>query len=185
MSSSVPSWFALPPSSRPLLSSIIVAFFFNLPRLLTVHPAEVAVPANGDNVGKEHAVLQGQKGKVDCLNHGPQHPVGLQRRPPRLLQAFLGAVAFHRCHAAEERSDHDRREQTLVAGHTSEGLNPLVASIDIAGKEAEPSCSNRAKHAYNKKDQLALCHFSFAIIVSSIEVTCTHIHRIVPCVQYG
>lgn len=46
-------------------------------RRLAVDPAQVAIPANGNNIGKQDAVLERQKGEIDHLHKRPDHPVGL------------------------------------------------------------------------------------------------------------
>lgn len=114
---------------------------------LAVDPAEVAVPANGDDIGKQQTVLQRQEGKVDKLHRRPQHPVGLEGRPPGLVEALLGALALHRGHAAEEDADHDGSKQQLVSRHARQRLDSGIPEADATGQEAQPGRSNRAKDA--------------------------------------
>lgn len=52
--------------------------YFEAISLLAVHPAEVAVPADGDDVGKQDSVLERQECEVDGLDKRPHHPVGLE-----------------------------------------------------------------------------------------------------------
>ncbi|KAI9171805.1 LOW QUALITY PROTEIN: hypothetical protein HJFPF1_01296 [Paramyrothecium foliicola] len=118
-----------------------------LQRLLAVDPAEVAVPTDGNNVGEEHPVRQGHVGEVDKLNKRPDHPVGLERRPPSLLEPLLGAGALHGGHAAQEHTDHDGRKEGLVTGNAGERLHALVPESDVAGKEAKPRGGHGAKDA--------------------------------------
>lgn len=106
--------------------------------LLAVDEAQVAVPPNRHNVGEEEAVLQRHEAKVDNLHKGPHQPVGLQRRPPRLVQTSLGACALHGRHAAEEDTNHDGGEGELVTGHAGEDLDLAVGVGDAASEEAEP-----------------------------------------------
>lgn len=101
--------------------------------LLAVDPAEVAVPADGDNVGKQDSVLERQEGKVDGLHKRPHHPVGLQGRPPSLLEALLGTVSFHGSHAAEEHANHDGCKQGLVAGNAGKSFDSRVSEANVAG----------------------------------------------------
>lgn len=114
---------------------------------LAVDPAEVAVPSDGDNVGKQDAVLKRQKGKVDGLNKGPHQPVCLEGGPPRRLQTLLCARSLHGGHAAEEGTNHDGGKQGLVAGNTGERLYPWVSERDVAGQESEPCRGDRAEEA--------------------------------------
>lgn len=115
--------------------------------LFAVDQAEVAVPANGNNVGEENPVLKGEEAKVDDLDEGPNHPVGLKGRPPGLLKACLRAGALHGGHAAQEDTDHDGSKGQLVTGHTGEDLHARVWQIDAASQEAEPGRGNGAKDA--------------------------------------
>lgn len=115
--------------------------------LLAIDPAEVAVPANGYDIGKQDAMLKRQEGKVDCLNNGPHQPVGLQGRPPRLLEALFGTGTLHGGHAAEESANHDGSKQRLVASDAGESFNSRVPKVDIASQESEPGCGDRAKDA--------------------------------------
>lgn len=117
---------------------------------LAVHPAEVAVPANGDDIGKQQTVLQRQEGEVDELDKRPQHPVGLERRPPGGVEALLGALALHRSHAAQEDSNHDGSEERLVGRHARQRLNTGISEGDAPGEETQPSGCNRPKNTYNR-----------------------------------
>lgn len=117
---------------------------------LAVHPAEVAVPANGDDIGKQQAVLQRQEGEVDKLDKRPQHPVGLQSRPPGGVEALLGAFALHGGHAAQEDSNHDGSEERLVGRHARQRLNTGISEGDATGEEAQPGGCNRAKNTCNR-----------------------------------
>lgn len=90
-------------------------------------------------------MLERQEGEVDHLDKGPDHPVGLEGRPPRLLQALLGAGSLHGGHAAEERADHNGGKDELVAGDAGEHLDALVPRVDVAGQEAEPGGGNGAE----------------------------------------
>lgn len=115
------------------------------PPLLVVDPAQVTVPANGHNIGKQHTVLQGQEGKVDHLDKGPDHPVCLERGPPCGLELLLRAAALHGGHAAEEDADHDGGEGELVAGNAGHGGEALVGRVDAAGEEVEPGGGDGAE----------------------------------------
>lgn len=117
---------------------------------LAVDPAEVAVPADGDDVGKHDAMGQGHVGEVDELDERPDTPVSLEGRPPRRLELLLGAGALHGGHAAEEDADHDGGEAALVDGHAGEGGEPRVGRVDAACDEVEPSGSHRAEDAFSK-----------------------------------
>lgn len=114
-------------------------------KLLAVDPAQVAVPANGDNVGKEHTVLQRQEGKVDGLHKRPDHPVGAEGGPPGLLEALLDAGALHGGHAAEEDTNHGRGKDGLVDKDAPEGLDALIGEGDPASEEIEPRCCRGTK----------------------------------------
>lgn len=115
--------------------------------LHAVHPAEVTVPADGNDIGEQDTMLQGHECEVDHLDEGPDQPIRLQRRPPGLLQPLLGAYAFHSCHAAQEDTDHDRSEGTLVTPNACESLEAWSSSdIHSAGKEIDPCGHDRAKH---------------------------------------
>ena len=94
-------------------------------------------------------MLQGEEGEVDELDERPDHPVGLERRPPRLLEALLGAGALHGGHAAEEDANHDGREERLVAADAGERLEARVAQVDAAGQDAEPRRGDGSKDACN------------------------------------
>lgn len=99
-------------------------------------------------------MLERQEGEVDHLDERPHHPVGLQRRPPRLVEALLDAGALHRGHAAQERADHDGREEHLVAGDASEHLDALVPRVDVASQEAEPRRGHGAEDAWASQSML-------------------------------
>ncbi|KEY66491.1 hypothetical protein S7711_10903 [Stachybotrys chartarum IBT 7711] len=116
--------------------------------LFAVDPAQVAVPADGYDVGEQHPVRQRHIGEVDHLDEWPDHPVGLERGPPRLLEPLLGALALHGGHAAEEDSDHDGREEQLVTGHAREHFNALVPHNDLERQESKPGGSHGSEHAY-------------------------------------
>jgi hypothetical protein len=90
-------------------------------------------------------VGQRDEGEVDHLDKRPDHPVGLQGRPPGLLQPLLGAFALHGGHAAQEDANHDGGEEALVAGNTGQRLDALVACIDVTGQKAKPGSSDGAK----------------------------------------
>lgn len=113
--------------------------------LLAVDPAQVRVPTNSNNVCKENSVLKRQKGKVDGLHSWPDHPVGLERGPPGLVEALLCAVALHGGHTAEEDTDHDGCKDELVAGDTGQSLEPSVSHVDVASEEAEPGGGHGAE----------------------------------------
>lgn len=95
-------------------------------------------------------MLEGDEGEVDDLDERPEHPVSLERRPPGGLDSLLGAVAFHGGHAAKEDADHDGCEEKLIASHTGESFNLLVACVDIASEETKPGCRNGAKDDYQE-----------------------------------
>lgn len=90
-------------------------------------------------------MLQGQECEIDGLDERPNHPVGLESRPPRLLKSFFGAGTLHGGHAAEESTDHDRGKEGLIAEDTSSGLDSSVGKVDIASQESEPCGSNGTK----------------------------------------
>lgn len=90
-------------------------------------------------------MLQRQEGEVNRLHKGPDHPVGLERGPPGRLELLLGAVALHGGHAAEEDTDHDRREGELVSGDAGNCRKALVGRVDAAGQKVEPCCGSRTK----------------------------------------
>lgn len=117
---------------------------------LAVHPAEVAVPANGDDIGKQQTVLQRQEGEVDKLHKRPEHPVGLESRPPSGVEALLGAFALHGGHAAEEDSNHDGSEERLVGRHSRQRLDTGISKGDATGQETQPGGCNRPKNTYNR-----------------------------------
>lgn len=95
-------------------------------------------------------MLEGDEGEVDDLDKGPEHPVGLERRPPSGLDSLLGAVAFHGGHAAKEDADHDGCEEKLIASHTGESFNLPVARVDVASEETKPGCCYGAKDDYQE-----------------------------------
>ncbi len=144
--------------------------------LLAVDPAEIAVPADGDDIGKEHAVLQGQECKVDGLDKGPDHPVGLEGGPPGFLEALLGGGALHGGHAAEEDANHGGGEDGLVDEDAGEGLDALVGEGDAAGEEVEPGSGGRAKD-----DFFRVTLVFFASICCSAKTGQTHHLRKGPC----
>lgn len=114
--------------------------------LLGVDPAQVRVPANRDDVGKEKTILQGNEREVDNLDSRPEHPVCLQSRPPCLVDALLRTLAFHGGHATKKDTDHDRRKAKLVASDTGEDFGLLVRHVDPSSKEGKPSSSDRAEN---------------------------------------
>jgi hypothetical protein len=121
------------------------------PFLLGVDPAQVRVPANRYDIGKEQTVLQRNEGEVDDLDGRPEHPVGLQRWPPSLADSFLCTLALHGGHAAKEYTYHDRCKTKLITGDPSEDLCLLVPRhINSACEESEPCCSNRTEHNCKK-----------------------------------
>lgn len=124
--------------------------------LLAVDPAEIAIPADGDDVGKEHAVLQREKGKVDGLDKRPDHPVGLESGPPGLLEALRGRGALHGGHAAEEDANHGGGKDGLVNEDAGEDFGALVGKGDAAGEKVEPGSGGRSKYGF----LLFLCNVS-------------------------
>lgn len=115
--------------------------------LLGVDPAQVRVPANRYDIGKEQTVLQGNEGEVDDLDGRPEHPVGLQGWPPGLVDSFLCTLPLHCGHTAKEYTYHDRCKTKLIAGDPSEDFRLLVPwHVDPACEESEPCCSNRTEH---------------------------------------
>lgn len=95
-------------------------------------------------------MLEGDEGEVDDLNERPEHPVGLEGRPPGGLDSLLGVVSFHGGHAAKEDADHDGCKGELIASHTSESFNLSVARVDVASEETKPGCRNGAKDDYRE-----------------------------------
>lgn len=115
-------------------------------KLFAIDPAQIAVPANGNDIGEEHAVLEREKGKVNGLDKGPDHPVGAEGGPPGLLEALLGRITLHGGHAAEEDGNHGGRKDGLIDKDAGEGLDALVGRGDAAGEKVEPGGSGRTKY---------------------------------------
>ena len=70
--------------------------------LLAVQVAEVAVPAQRDNIDDENSVVQWNQLEVDSLDKRPHHPVLCQSGPVALLQLLLWTCTLHDGHAAQE-----------------------------------------------------------------------------------
>lgn len=118
----------------------------------TIHPAQVAVPSNRDDIGKQKPVLEGQESEVDKLDKGPDHPVGLEGGPPGLVEPLLGARAFHGGHAAEEDTDHDGSKAQLIASDAGKGLEMGSARDgDSTSQEGEPSGGHWAEDACDER----------------------------------
>jgi hypothetical protein len=103
-----------------------------------VEEAQVAVPADGNEVDEQDAVRQRDKLEVDELHKGPDEVIGLQGGQVALVQLLLGAAALHDGHAAQEDADEGGREQALVAGHPGQDLGVLVLEHHLVLQEAEP-----------------------------------------------
>lgn len=130
-------------------SLLFTPFPFRLFLLCAVDHAQEAVPADGDDVDEEDAVVQGHELEVDELDEGPEHVVGLQGGPVALLELLLRASALHDGHAAQEEADEGRREQELVAGHARrDGGVGAAAHHDVALQEAEPGRGGGAEDGF-------------------------------------
>lgn len=116
-----------------------------LPSLGAVEEAQVAVPADADNVNKEQSVLQRHKGKVDGLHGGPDVVVARQGGAVVFVELLLGVGPLKDGHGGEEDADHDGGEDALVAGDAGDGLDCWVAVDDVAGEEVEPCCGDGAE----------------------------------------
>lgn len=91
---------------------------------------------------------QGHISEVDELHERPDHPVRLQGGPPGLVEPLLDALTLHGGHAAEEDTNHDGGECSLVASHTSKSLETGIAgNSDLAGQEVEPGGGHRSEDA--------------------------------------
>ena len=116
---------------------------------LGVDPAQVRVPADGNDVDEDDTVLKRDKGEVDNLNERPQHPVSLESWPPSFLDSLISTLAFHSRHAAKEDTNHDGCKDKLIASNAGKDLESLVGNTDITGKETEPVGRNRSKYHYS------------------------------------
>jgi len=108
------------------------------PELRAIQVAQVAVPANGDGVDEEQAVLVRDELEVEHLHKGPDHPVGGEGGLVAALELGARAGAFQSGHGAEEDADHDGGEEELVGGDAGEHLCVLVGEDDPALEEVEP-----------------------------------------------
>lgn len=116
--------------------------------LAAVDPAQITVPADGHDIGKEDTVLEGQEGKVDGLHKRPNHPVGAEGRPPHLLEALRGTGTLHGGHAAQKGANGDGRKQALVNDDAGGCLDTLVGKGDTTGEEVEPGSGSRTKNDF-------------------------------------
>lgn len=110
----------------------------SLPPSRAVQEAEVAVPADADDVDEEDAVVQGDECEVDGLDGGPDVVVAGEGGGVVLAQLLLGAGALEDGHGGEEDADEGGGEDELVAGDAGDGLGGPALEDDVAGEELEP-----------------------------------------------
>ncbi len=112
---------------------------------MIVHPAEVAVPSDGNHIGKHETVLKGQEGKVDSLDCWPDVPIGLEGCPPCRLELVLRASSLHGSHAAEEDTNHNRSKDELITSNTRNGGELLVHRVNMTGQQVVPGVGDGSK----------------------------------------
>lgn len=113
--------------------------------LLFADVAEVAVPEDGKTVDEEHAVVDWDKGEVDHLNKGPNHPVTLQCALVRSSKLLTWADALEDRHGAQKDKQIGWCENKLVDGNTCADLELLVLEADLGLKELEPRSRSWSK----------------------------------------
>lgn len=86
-------------------------------------------------------MIQRHELEIHSLHRGPQHPILLQRRPPRALQLLLGIAPLHDRHARQETPQVGGREDRLVGQDTRRyGEIGAGGEVDAAREEGEPGC---------------------------------------------
>ena len=113
-----------------------------------VEIAQIAVPADADDVDDEDAMVQRDELEVDHLHERPDQVVGRQGGLVVLLELLPRRGALQDGHAAEEDADEGRGEQTLVAGHARQDRAVGRAQVHVALQETEPGRRGRAEHRY-------------------------------------
>lgn len=113
--------------------------------LRSIQVAQVAVPADADDVNEQHAVLERHVLEVDGLHRRPHHVVGRQRVLVVLVQLVLRLAALKERHAAQEHADHDGREHALVEGYLRGNRGVLGLELHVSLQEAEPLCGGGAE----------------------------------------
>jgi hypothetical protein len=112
---------------------------------LAVEEAQVAIPAQGDDIHQENPVVEWHELEVDDLYEWPDHPVRLQGTLVRAVQLPLRARAFHDGHATEEDEQVGRGEKHLVSSNACDDLGILVPEHDLVLQELEPCGGGRTK----------------------------------------
>lgn len=113
--------------------------------LLAVQETEVRVPANADDVDKEHTVVKRDKLEVHHLDKRPEHVVGRERRLVVLVELLLDRATLECGHGGQEDADHNGGKNTLVNRDASEHLGVLILEDDVVLQELEPGCGNGAE----------------------------------------
>lgn len=105
---------------------------------MAVKEAQVAVPAQRNDIDDQNPVVQRHKLKVDRLNERPNHPILLQRSKIRAVQLILRARTLHNRHTAQENEEVGASEDSLVGSDAGEDLEVLVLEHDSVLQEFEP-----------------------------------------------
>src|SRR3569833_175603 len=109
----------------------------------TVRPAQVAVPADGDDIDEAHPVLQGDQLEVDTLHSRPDHVIGLEGVEVVLVEDLTRGLALQDSHAAQEHTDEGGREEQLVAGDAGDDGCIGALEVDVLLQDLEPRRRSR------------------------------------------
>lgn len=108
--------------------------------LLAIQVAEIAVPAQRDNIDDQDSVMQGNQLEVDGLDEWPNHPILCQGGPVALLQLFLRACTLHDGHTAQEDEQVGASKYSLITSNSGKDFSILVFEDDFVLQELKPSC---------------------------------------------
>lgn len=103
------------------------------PSLRAVQRTQVAIPANADDVDKQHAVVQRDELEVDGLHKGPDHVVGGEGVLVVLVELVADRAALEHGHGGEEHADGAGRKDALVESDTREDCGVGGAQVYICG----------------------------------------------------
>lgn len=106
--------------------------------LRAVQIAQVAVPADADDVDKENAVLERDHLEVDGLDKGPDHVVGGQGGGVVLVELLADGAALEHGHARQEHADEAGGEDALVEGDAGGDGSVGGPEVHVLGQELEP-----------------------------------------------
>ena len=109
---------------------------------LTVHPAQVSLPANGDDAAEQGAVLERNEREVERHGGGPDLPRVLPAARDGVLQALDGArealAGQQGLHAEKVRWERDGKGE-LVEDDLGGNGQRLGLVVEVASQHKEPN----------------------------------------------